>query len=267
MVQEVLNVSTLKDIAIRVHDRDLMIDFYRNVLKMKLLGEENAVALFGGSKSKEPLLTLEETPSYRGRAVVGPKKLHVFQIHYKQKHEWDAIKGEMIQREIEVEKAWKSASAEGFIAVDPEGNRFSAYYGEKGGEQEKVALDALFSENSKVDAVEDFSIDYLKLNVPDVELAKTFYEKAFKVEFNEKNEVKVNDAFTFALAHREGPDLIGNVDELWDLEFIEIHVRESLQMETVISHFDAEGFDYFVDKKRRILTIKDSSGIEWWFMR
>ncbi|GFH41468.1 peptidase [Lactococcus hodotermopsidis] len=64
--------------VIRVNNRDLNLAFYKEVLGLKVIVEENALAILGGKSAKtrdEACLILEESPSMRTRAVNGAKKL------------------------------------------------------------------------------------------------------------------------------------------------------------------------------------------------
>ncbi|SJZ79520.1 catechol 2,3-dioxygenase [Pilibacter termitis] len=269
MVNSVLRNACLKDLAIRVKNRDKMIDFYRNVLKFRLISEENAVAFFGVAADKEIRFTLEESPEYRTRAVVGEQKLHVFQIRLSKKEDFLATAGEILKRELPIEFAWKKGEAMGFVLRDPEGNRVGVYVSDvalSAKDAERVELSTLVEKEVSVDTWSEAKIDYLKLNVPNLEVAKAFYEKAFQLSFNERQELSILDDFTLALTERSGEDLIGNVDKLWDIEYVEIFVENSEEIKRLIQHFSDKEIEFFVDKKHQLFTISDTSGLEWWFM-
>ena len=71
------NVSCMVPV-VRVNNRDLNLAFYKDVLGLKVISEENALAILGGKSAKnldDAVLIIEESPSMRTRAVTGAKKL------------------------------------------------------------------------------------------------------------------------------------------------------------------------------------------------
>lgn len=88
--------------VIRVNNRDLNLAFYKETLGLKVISEENALAMLGSQSAKtrtDTRLILEESPSMRTRAVAGVKKL----------------------RKIVIESP---EFTEGFEATSPEGDVF-----------------------------------------------------------------------------------------------------------------------------------------------
>ena len=88
--------------VIRVNNRDLNLAFYKETLGLKVISEENALAMLGSKSAKtrtDTRLILEESPSMRTRAVDGVKKL----------------------RKIVIESP---EFTEGFEATSPEGDVF-----------------------------------------------------------------------------------------------------------------------------------------------
>ncbi|MDR2832126.1 MAG: CppA family protein [Streptococcaceae bacterium] len=275
IMESILANSLFKDIAIRVLDRDKMIDFYRNVLKYRVLWEENAVVFFGVKDSKEIGLVLEESPAHRTRAVKGNPKLRVFQIQINDKNDFLATVKELKDQDIKIEFAWKNQGAMGVVLLDPENNRLGIAWSPEGihvgirGAEHVLLEDLLKNEEvTPVDTWTSAYIDFMRLNVPDVKAASEFYAEAFHVEFDEHHQADIittDRPFTLALSQAQGEDLVGNVDSLWDVEFLEILVPSKAEIESLKEHFEEEKRDFFVDKAHRILTFKDLSGIEWWF--
>ena len=71
------NVSGMVPV-IRVNNRELNLTFYKEELGLKVISEENALAILGGKTAKtidDAVLIIEESPSMRTRAVSGVKKL------------------------------------------------------------------------------------------------------------------------------------------------------------------------------------------------
>lgn len=59
--------------VLRVNNRQLNIDFYIKNLGLKLVSEENAIAIFTSYGNGKERFVIEESPSVRTRAVQGPK--------------------------------------------------------------------------------------------------------------------------------------------------------------------------------------------------
>lgn len=61
-----------------MNNRDLNLAFYKEVLGLKVISEENALAMLGSQSAKTHMdtrLILEESPSMRTRAVNGVEKI------------------------------------------------------------------------------------------------------------------------------------------------------------------------------------------------
>lgn len=71
------NVSGMVPVIL-VNNRELNLTFYKEALGLKVISEENALAILGGKTAKtidDAVLIIEESPSMRTRAVNGVKKL------------------------------------------------------------------------------------------------------------------------------------------------------------------------------------------------
>lgn len=102
--------------VIRVNNRDINLAFYKETLGLKVISEENALAMLGGKSAKsrhEASLILEESPSMRTRAVNGPKKI----------------------RKIVIESP---DFTEGFEALSPEGDLFEIVPAVAGSKEIKI---------------------------------------------------------------------------------------------------------------------------------
>ena len=73
------NVSFITPV-VRVNNRQVNIDFYKQSLGMRLVSEENAIAIFSSYGQGRERFVIEESPSVRTRAVVGTKKLNTIVI-------------------------------------------------------------------------------------------------------------------------------------------------------------------------------------------
>jgi len=275
MLQSKLSDSLFKNIAIRVSDREKMLDFYRNTLSFRALWEENALVFLGVKESKQPKLVLEQSPAHRARAVKGTPKLAVFQIQIAKKEEFLASAKHLVDRQVPIDYAWKNQEALGINLKDVEGNALSIawskdgrHVGTKGAQKIQLADLLNLGDIGPVQTWTQADINYMCLNVPDVEAAKSFYQTTFHAVFDEENQAQLihgKRPFTLALAYAQGADLVGNVDKIWDLEFMEVLAPSKEAVAELAENFRAENRDFYVDKGNRILTFKDLSGIEWWY--
>ncbi|GFH40607.1 CppA N-terminal domain-containing protein [Lactococcus insecticola] len=211
--------------VIRVNNRDLNLAFYTETLGLKVISEENALAILGAKTAKttdDARLILEESPSMRTRAVVGNKKLRKLVIA-------------------------SPEFTEGFEATSPEGDLF-----------EIVPA-------SKTDKSDDVTLLDVQLNTRNVKDSLAFYVEGF--ELTEKNDTVKLPFGKISYFASSGEDLTANPDGVWDLEILEFRVPESIDLATVSDQLDALGLDYYVDKKGKILTVKDVQNLELWFVK
>lgn len=82
---------TFKTPVLRVNDRDLNIAFYQNNLGLRLVSEENAIAIFSSWGEGQECFVIEESPSVRTRAVEGPKKVNTIVIKTNQPKEIEQL--------------------------------------------------------------------------------------------------------------------------------------------------------------------------------
>lgn len=118
------NVSSMVPV-IRVNNREINLTFYKETLGLKVISEENALAILGGKTAKnldDAVLIVEESPSMRTRAVSGIKKL----------------------RKIVLESP---EFTEGFQATSPEGDVFEIVPGQSKITEVKVRDIALSTGN------------------------------------------------------------------------------------------------------------------------
>jgi catechol 2,3-dioxygenase len=275
MVESVLKDAKLRDIAIRVNHRDEQIDFYQNVLKFRLLNEENALAIFGTQDSKRERFVIEESPAHRTHAVDdGVKKLHSFSILLPSKEELIATLAGILEQGYPILSAWIAPNGLGFSLLDTEENLVELYYSDAPiGELEKQLVDPPLLLQEKACSVQEYfskdaRIETVHLNVLDTDISEAFYEKVFGLKFNNFHEAVVLDGeetFCIVLHEAKGKWLVGNTDKLWDIEYFEFEVTSKEKIQAFAKRLDDLEVNYYLDKNNTILTVSDVSGLEWWF--
>jgi catechol 2,3-dioxygenase len=276
MSQTILGKVHFKEIAIRVNDRAKAIDFYTNILGFKLLREENALAFFSTKDSNREILTIEESPAHRTREVRGKKKLHAFSLLLPTRESLLSSLKKVVDKNYPLESVFTYGDAVGFRIADYEGNRVQVYYSPKEIQNETFKREkktwkaeellADFS-GSAADFPDDIRLDLVKLNAPDMEVTKAFFTKLFDVNFDESNTAEILPGeFRLSYAERQGEDLIGHVDELWDIEYFQFTVDSSADLKELHDALKANGAEkLFMDKKETLLILTDTQGLEWWF--
>jgi catechol 2,3-dioxygenase-like lactoylglutathione lyase family enzyme len=249
--------------VIRINNREANINFYVGVLGFKKITEENAITIFGNAENDEKFI-IEESPSMRTHAVEdGIKKLAKLEVLANK----DDILVLIAQTKGEGATYYKGQNGYAFEAVSPEGDRVLVHAGDVASDLVEVAF-------AEVPAVEfdaetpyrmaDYQLIGLTLNVPDVVKAASFYDNLFEVDA--EGRYLLGD-LRLTLQASEGQHLIGDVDNVWDLEFIELKVSSQFSLTDLGDALRAQGHDVFVNVNAHLLTVKDTSEIELWFMK
>lgn len=237
---------TLTAPYLRVNNRQRNIDFYEQVLGLRVLHEENALAFLGGHDAKQPRLILEESPSYRTRAVVGLKKLHTLVVKVDAKDI-----AELLARKCPVLQVYRGEKGYAFSALSPEGDRFLLH-----GETDVACLEPVAYPDLAADpafqGVADLEVVAVKLHVPNQAVSSPFYEQL---------------PLTVELIEAQGSDLQVENDQTWDLGGFEFAVDESFDLASLNAHFQSLGAETTLNKKGRTLLVTDPSGLDWWFLK
>ncbi|MFU2205556.1 CppA N-terminal domain-containing protein [Streptococcus pluranimalium] len=249
-------MSLFKDVTfispvIRVEERDLNLEFLQKNLGMKLVSEENALAFLSGHASKEIRFTIEESPTYRTRAVEGTKKLNCLVI----KAQASEI-AQLLARGAEARHLFKGKEGYAFETVSPQGDAILIHSEEAIEDLEQVTsvevdLDPEFK------GLSDFHVEEVVLNVPDSSASQAFYQDVFEG----------NLPFKLTFETAEGPDLTIEPQITWDIEFFEFQVPEEYDLVALYDYLVDKGLSPYIDKKARVVVVSDPSNIEIWFTK
>ncbi|WEV61015.1 peptidase [Streptococcaceae bacterium ESL0729] len=250
--------------SVRVNDRDLNIDFYRQILGLKNLYEENSIAVFGGYANKSEKLILEESPKTRTRAVSdGVKKLKRLVIKADPCEISELIK----LNSNKISKIFAGDKGYAFEAISPEDDLVLIHGEDNLASLKEVSLQAEDFGRVSPDfkGLSDFEISEIDLNVPNLAEAMAFYGSIFGI-CSEENRI-VLPFVTLNFFEAKGKDLQAEFDQTWDLEIFEFKVPTDFDLKEASKRFEEMGYDCHVNKQERILTMTDKSGIENWFMK
>jgi catechol 2,3-dioxygenase len=265
----------LKTVAIRVKEVGKMVDFYKQVVGLVLKSEENNLSIFGTQEAGSQLLILEETrsaESYHGET----KQMALFSIKVPTKEEFLKIAKRISENQYPIDESKQYGSVYSIVVTDVEGNRFEIYYdpmNEKSFESQtskNLDLTPLISESNEKHeglAIGSF-VSHIQLNVSRKEGLIDFYHNTlgFK-QLAQQEIISVSDEKLFIGFQEVEPQAVANLpDPHIGLDFLSFKVESTSQIEQLASHLAELNLDYFVDKKKSILTVFDPIGIEWWFM-
>ncbi|MDA3973814.1 VOC family protein [Enterococcus thailandicus] len=262
----------LKSVAIRVKDRDKMIAFYKDTVGFDLKREENELAIFGTQDSDSEMLLLEESP--RANNHTGEiKKLSRFSLVISSVEEMADMLCRIRKTNYPIKDALEDQARMGILLVDPEGNELEIYYEEKNAEKaepEVMDQEALLrkSEEKFTKLTSGAYFEKIHLNVSDLAKERQFLSHVLGLKVhNEENGLHVlNEGdFHVGLNQAVGGTIDLPTDEVLGLDFLKFVVTPE-NMETLIEHLQAENLDFFVDKKKSVITVYDAIGIEWWFV-
>ncbi|KXT77978.1 CppA N-terminal domain-containing protein [Streptococcus sp. DD13] len=242
-------MSIIKKIVptIKINNRRRNIEFATNNLGLKVLSEENAFVFLGGHRDPQKVLELEEAPSYRNRAVKGPKKLARLILRVGDAREIENL----LATGVAYEQLYQGDSGYAFEVLSPEGDRFLLH-----AEEDRNCLSPLehapaFQVSHDFKGLSQVSLEGIELRVPDPEATQAFYRDLFL------------DLPLLFFQKGEGEDLQTKAEEVWDLSGLTFEVEKG----ELLSLRDRVQGPYFMDKKEQFLQTVDPNQLELWVCR
>ncbi|EOH88735.1 VOC family protein [Enterococcus villorum] len=263
----------LKSVAIRVKDRDKMIDFYKNTIGFDLKREENELAILGTQEQDSEMLLLEESP--RANDHFGEiKKLNRFSLVIPTVEELADILSRIRKKNYPIECALEDDGRIGILLKDPEENQLEIYHRDSeikvGDNPEELDQESLLRQSDetykKLSA--DSYFETIHLNVLDVAKQRHFLSNLLGLKVHEeKNGLYVLNEGDFQVGITEATSeaIALPTHEILGLDFLKFVVDQE-SMENLIHHLKEQAVDFFLDQKQNVLTIYDTVGIEWWFV-
>lgn len=266
-----LGKLNLKTIAIRVKDRDGMIHFYRDIIGLHLLREENELAILGYKDPASELLWLEESPrasEHRGEikkmqrvSLVVPNIEELANVYYRAEKE-----------KYPVKSALEADDEKGLLFEDPEGNEIEIFYAPSNERSMAEAISLDFNElekkATKREKIHDAYFDKIHLNVSDLAHQQEFLAEILGLEVHDETEEEMilnRGQFNVGLTVATGGTIDEPTDKVLGLDFLQFLVSKEALAE-LGNHLDEKERDYFRDKKQSLITIYDPAGLEWWFV-
>ena len=248
MTDFVLGKSTkLRTIAIRVKDRDKAIAFYRDVLGFDLKREENELAILGFKGAEGEVIWLEESP--RANDHFGEiKKMQRIRLTVASLEELAAICKKAKEQSATFEESFYEGTQETDLPKTLE-----------------ALIEAAPSEVVLLSSKARFN--QIHLNVSDVAKERDFLEELLGLTTKEADGfLHLNeDDFQVGLIEGQGGTIDLPTHEVLGLDFLKIAIDKE-DLLTLEAHLTDSKQEFFIDKKKNLLTTYDTIGIEWWFV-
>lgn len=241
----------------RVLNREENLNFFRDVLGLKVHLEEGAMVWLGGNQSKENCFLLEESPEVR--TVRGNKK-HSNTILTADEGEIEQL---LARHSGQVENIFTDGERYGFEAISPEHDHFLLLPKEMHLMLPISADDIKFEIDADFKGLSGVKIKSLDLNVSETGLID-FISDLLNVESSQHAVnlpfVRLNEKMV------EGSDLQATADETLDLEFLVFIVDQSADLIGFSNEIDAYNGIY-LDKAGKTLSLDAPNNMEIWFVK
>lgn len=271
MAEFALAAAGLETVALRVKNRNLMIEFSRDIIGFNLKREENELAIFGNAKSKSELLWLEESP-YAQDHTGEIKKLQRLCLVIPSEKELADVAQRLIKADYPIKDALADNDATGILVEDPEGNQLEIYFGTKSEHQNPTAFNladlAQKATGEFPRLSDDVHFDKLHLNTSRLKEQQDFLENVIglKVQDETSGILALNGGnFHVGLTAGQGGTLDLSTDDVLGLDFLQFRVLPT-DILALADHLASLNVAFFIDQKKQIITIYDPTGIEWWFI-
>lgn len=244
----------------RVLDREENLNFFRDVLGMKVLNEENAQVFIGGHQAKLSRFQLEESPGVR--AVQGLKK-HARTIIKTDLSELEQLLADNLEK---VSKIYQGEKGYAFEAISPENDLFLVTSEDLDHLKEIKKDDVKLSKHPDFKGLSDFEITDLELNVSDSKtmdfLCKVFCAPSKEAYLNlPVANLKFNNVSGEAHA-----DLNAAAEKTLDLEIIAFKMNQSFDLSGFVEkNEDLEGI--YLDSSHKTAAIIIPNQLEIWLMK
>lgn len=224
----------------RVNNREENLNFFREVLGLKVLIEEGAMVELGGHKEKVGKLLLEESPMRDGFHAASSIKRHAQTVIQADASE---IK-QLLAKNLELEnRIFKGATGFAFEAVSPE---------------KDVFLVTSDNDLSQLTEVDKWNLS-LELTADENFLGlSTFAIKEIVINVSAHSTFVFPKLTEILACHT---DL--SATDTWDIESLELLVSDDTDLRQLSQEFD----ETYLDKENRILSVQLSTGLELWFKK
>lgn len=240
----------------RVLNREENLNFYRDVLGMKVLHEENAEVFLAGHEAKEARIVLEESP---GVTPVQGKKKHGLTVIQAAEDEIEQL---LAHNKDKVSQLYQVKDSWAFEAISPENDVFLVVSVEDWSSLTKVDKSEVDFDAGEFQGLSDFSVKEVQISIADLSIIEE-YEKILGVKA-EENVLDLSD-FRLVFHCATGPDLTAKTDEKLDLMLLRFQVKQGFDLVQFAKNLPEEKL--YLDKKAKTLAIDIPQHMELWFTK
>ncbi|MFV0557602.1 MAG: CppA N-terminal domain-containing protein [Enterococcus sp.] len=266
MEEFILGVTKqLATIAIRVKNRNQMIEFYRDLIGFSLKREENELAIMGNQQVDSELLWLEESPradDYFGET----KRLNRLSLAIPSQTELAEILARVTAQNYPIEELVFTKHQIRLRLSDPEGNPLEVHYhGVVDEASDQITLLAQATGESPVlSAVTHF--DSIHVNTNQVAKQTAFLNEILGTKQKTLTEVHHLDQLKVTLIEQAEGVLQVPSHKILGLDFLKFYLSAN-HFEQLKTQVAASEWAFYTDQKGEMFTIYDATGIEWWFVK
>lgn len=257
--------SQLSIVALRVKNRDQMINFYCEMLGFKLKTEENELAILVAEDGSHERIWLEESP--RATEHFGEvKRLNYYKVEVPTLSEFAAVYSRLVHAKYPVIQAEFTPDLCQFTIVDPEGNQLAIRTPETVSIDETSLLTSA-DPNKKLSS--KARIAALGLHAQDVQEECQFLADLLGFEFDENNiafQTLADGEFDISIIKHDTENVKIPSHQILGLDFLKFQLQDE-QFEQLLKHVQESQMKHYLDSKQKILTVYDPVGVEWWFLR
>ncbi|WP_067395396.1 VOC family protein [Enterococcus canis] len=273
MTYQLAREAVIKNVAIRIKNVEAMSEFYRHIIGFTLKREENNLTIFGSSAPESELLLLEETPE--GEMMYPLKKMRRLSFSVGSEAELASLLKRAIRGNQPIQSTLEMDGFKGLIIRDPEGNELEFFTQNRENKPncatgQAIDIAAFAKEADPALRLQDtLAVTSLLFNSDDLDRSHDFFQGQLGIkEKDYTGSLKVGaEQLTIGLHKNE--DALFDEEEAASLglDFVTIQLPDKAAITALHDHLAAGTQPFYIDKKYRILTIFDPSGVEWWFTR
>ena len=239
--------------VLRVNDRQQNIAFYQDVLGLRLVSEENALAFFSDWGQQTSHFTIEESPAYRTRQAQGRKKLRQLVLKANQASEIEGL----LARDISVTQLFYGEKGYAFEVISPQGDCILLHAENDVKQLRPISYEGHdWQSQPNFKGLSAYQVEAIVLNVPDVKHAEDFYA-LFDGQL----------PLTPTFVQRSGADLTCEPNVTWDLEILEFTVSKDFDLLALKAYLESRQQNVYLDRAETVLSVSDNSRIDVWFRK
>lgn len=261
----------IQSIALKVEEKEEMIEFYKKQLGFILKREENNLSILGSKKKHSRLIILEQ----KLEDEKPKKRIPIrYSLLIPTEEEFLCIAKRIFETEYPINELYRDETCQVICLSDPEENQIDIVCKEikdetLGNLEEKIELEKL-AEKSTADLRQltaEVVIHQIYLPVLNEALSVAFYEQMLGMS-HEDECLRLNQGeITFHLNELGNDFSIAEAEHTVGINFYVLNVNDSKEIKKLEEHLEQNQIEFFADKKKTILSVFDPNGIEWWFVR